>query len=89
MIDHKEQRYEIAVEVARAMKEDYDEIKREEKTPFNEGFLTGIGVAYMSFRGRLLSFDDIDEEKLNSLGVADMIWNVNIKDDDKHRAQEF
>ena len=83
MIDHKEQRYEIAVEIAKAMKEDYEEIAKKDKTPFNNGFLTGVGVAYMSFRGRLLSFDDMEEEKLNALGVADMIWNVNIKDDDK------
>lgn len=83
MIDHKEQRYEIAVEVAEAMKNDYDDATKEKKTDFNDGFLTGLSVAYMSFRGRLLSFDDMDEEKLNALGVADMIWNVNIKETDK------
>ena len=88
MIDHKEQRYEIAVEIAHYIKQYYDDAY-EKQDDFNQGYLTGLETAYRCFRNRLLTYDDIDEEKLTSLGVADELWNVSIKDDDKHRAQEF
>lgn len=82
MIDHKEQRYEIAQEVARYIKQYYDEEIGKEDV-FSQGYLTGLETAYRCFRNRLLTYDDIKEEKLALLGVADELWNVNIKDDDK------
>lgn len=79
-IDYKQQRYEIAQEVALHMKEYYDEAKKETNNEFNQGYLLGLETAYSCFRNRLTTYDDIDDEELTRLGVADELWNVDIKD---------
>ena len=77
-ISYKKQRYEIAQEVALHLKRYYDEGKKEQGD-FNAGYLLGLETAYSCFRNRMTTYKDIDESELTKLGVADELWNVDIK----------
>lgn len=78
MIDHKAQRYEIAQEVAFKIKECYDET--ESNSDYDRGYRMGLDMAYGMFRSTLMSYDDMDDDKLKSLGVAYDLWDVDVKD---------